>query len=114
LIGEKGKFVQTCAFGTQWMLLPEDKFRDDKQVAEIVQATKGVDHHKEWIAGCKVGLPTKSNFDYASRLAETVLLGNVALRTGKRIEWDAERMQVKDCPEAQPMISRPYRDGWTL
>jgi len=114
LIGEKGKFYQTCAFGTQWMLLPEDKFRGNADVAVIREATKGVDHHKEWIAGCKVGLPTKSNFDYAGRLAETVLLGNVALRVGKRIEWDAEKMQVKDCPEAVPLINRPFRDGWTL
>jgi len=73
-----------------------------------------VDHYKEWIAGCEVGLPTKSNFDYASRLAETVLLGNVALRLGKRIEWDAEEMQVKNCPEAMPLINHTYRDGWTL
>ena len=114
LVGEKGKFVQTCAFGTRFMLLPEEKFRDDKQVAEIVDSTHGVDHYKEWIAGCKFGLPTKSNFDYASRLAETVLLGNVALRVGRRIDWDAEKMQVKDCPEAEPLIRRPYRDGWTL
>jgi len=114
LIGEKGKFYQTCDFGTRWKLLPEDKFRHNREVAEIVRATRGVDHHKEWIAGCKVGLPTMSNFDYAARLAETVLLGNVALRVGKRIEWDAEKMQVKDCPQAESLISRPYRDGWTL
>ena len=55
-----------------------------------------------------------SDFDYAARLAETVLLGNVALRVGKRIEWDAEKMQVKNCPEAESLINRPYRDGWTL
>ncbi len=114
LIGEKGKFLQTCAFGTSWKLLPEDRFGDNKEVADIVQATGGVDHHKEWIAGCKFGLPTKSNFDRASRLAEMALLGNVALRVGKRIEWDAEKMQVKDCPGAQPLISRPYREGWSL
>jgi len=114
LIGEKGRFYQTCDFGTRWMLLPEDKFRGDRDVAAIVQKTQGVDHHKEWIAACKVGLPTKSNFDYAARLAEIVLLGNVALRVGKRIEWDAEKMQATNCPEAEPLIDRPYRDGWTL
>ena len=61
-----------------------------------------------------LGPPAKSNFDYAARLAETVLLGNVALRVGKRIEWDAEKMQAKNCPEAEPLITRPYRHGWTL
>ncbi|KKK52345.1 hypothetical protein LCGC14_3105850, partial [marine sediment metagenome] len=46
--------------------------------------------------------------------ATLVLLGNVALRLGKRIEWDAGKMQAKNCPEAVPLITRPYRDGWTL
>jgi predicted dehydrogenase len=114
LIGEKGKFYQTNDTGTSWMLLPEDRFRDNTDVAAITGATQGVDHHQEWIAACKGGPPAKSNFDYAARLAETVVLGNVALRMGKRIEWDAERMQAKNCPEAEPLITRPYRDGWTL
>ena len=114
LIGEKGKFYQTCAFGTTWRLLPDDKFRDNKEVAAIREATRRVNHHKEWIAACKTGSPTASNFDYAARLAETVLLGNVALRVRKRIQWNAEKVRVMDCPEAEPLINRPYRDGWTL
>lgn len=114
LIAEKGNFYQNCDFGTSWKLLPEDKFRDNKEVAAIAETTPGADHHQEWIAACKGGPPTKSNFDYAARLAETVLLGNVALRMGQRIEWDAEKMQAKNCPEAKPLINRPYRDGWTL
>ena len=114
LIGEQGKFYQTNDVGASWMLLPEDKFRDNKEVAAITEATQGADHHQEWIAACKGGPPAKSNFDYAARLAETVLLGNVALRLGKRIHWDAQKMQAKSCPEAEPLITRPYRDGWSL
>jgi predicted dehydrogenase len=114
LIGEDGKFYQTNDVGTSWMLLPEVQFRDNKDVAAIVEATRGVDHHQEWIAACKGGPPAKSNFDYAARLAETALLGNVALRLGKRIDWDAPTMQTKNCPEAEPLITRPYRKGWNL
>jgi len=55
-----------------------------------------------------------SNFDYASRLTEMVLLGNIAIRAGKRIEWDAEKMSVTNLPEANRFVKREYRKGWTL
>ncbi len=114
LIGEKGKFYQTNDTGTAWELLPQAKFRDNRDVAAIVEATPGADHHREWIEACKGGPPTKSNFEYAARLTEMALLGNVALRLGRRIEWDAEKMQAMNCPEAAPLVARPYRDGWSL
>ena len=55
-----------------------------------------------------------SNFDYAGRLTEFVLLGNVALRVGKKIEWDAKKLRAKNCPEADQYIRREYRKGWEL
>jgi hypothetical protein len=55
-----------------------------------------------------------SNFDYASELTEAVLLGNVALRLGKPIEWDARNMRVKGAPEADQYIRAEYRKGWSL
>lgn len=47
-------------------------------------------------------------------LTETALLGNLAVRCGKRIEWDAKNMQAKGCPEAGALIKPTYRPGWTL
>ena len=55
-----------------------------------------------------------SNFDYAGRLTEFVLLGNVALRVGKKIEWDARKLRATNCPEADQYIRREYRKGWEL
>ena len=66
------------------------------------------------IEACKGGPACLSNFDYAGRLTEFVLLGNVALRVGKKIEWDAKRMRAKNCPEADQYIRREYRKGWEL
>jgi hypothetical protein len=43
-----------------------------------------------------------------------VLLGTVAYRSGKRIEWDAENLKVKNAPEAQALLHTEYRKGWTL
>ena len=55
-----------------------------------------------------------ANFDYAGPMTETILLGNVALLTGRKIEWDAANMQVTNVPEANQYIRRQYREGWTL
>jgi len=55
-----------------------------------------------------------SNFDYAAQLTETVLLGNLAVRCGKRIDWDANAMKAKGCPEADALIKPAYRSGWSL
>ena len=70
---------------------------------------EGALHHLEWIAACKGEGKTFSDFDYAGPMTEAVLLGNVALRTGKRIEWDAENLRVTNAPEAAQFIRRDYR-----
>ena len=45
-------------------------------------------------------------------LTETLLIANLALRTGKDLRWDAASMAAKGCPEAAPFIKRDYRTGW--
>lgn len=65
--------------------------------------------HLEWIAACKGEGKTFSDFDYAGPMTEAVLLGNVALRTGKRIEWDADNLRVTNAPEAAQFVRRDYR-----
>ena len=47
-------------------------------------------------------------------MAEALLLGNVALKVGRRIEWDADKLEVTNCAEANQYVRRAYRDGWGL
>ncbi len=47
-------------------------------------------------------------------LTETVLLGNLAIRSGKPLEWDGANMKVTNVPEANDYVRREYRKGWTL
>jgi len=70
--------------------------------------------HQEWIAACKGGAPAYSNFDVAAYLTEIMLLGCVAMRTGKKLEWDGPEMRAKNAPEAAQFVRREYRKGWTL
>jgi hypothetical protein len=58
--------------------------------------------------------PGYSNFDVAAYLTEIILLGCVALRVGKKLEWDGPNMRATNAPEAAPFIRREYRLGWEL
>ena len=69
-------------------------------------------HYQEWIQGAKTGSPTLCNFDYSGQLTETVLLGNVAYRTGQKIEWDARSGHAKGFPEADKYLRVELRKGW--
>ena len=91
----------------------EDKFKEYQgPPPSIPRAPDGP--YKEWIAACKGGPNCLSNFDYAGPLTEFVLLGNVALRTGKKIEWDSKKLRATNCPEADQYVHRIYRSGWSL
>jgi hypothetical protein len=71
-------------------------------------------HHREWLDACKGGQPAGSNFEYGARLTEIVLLGVLALRTGQRIQWDADAMKAKGLAQADAIIKESYRKGWEI
>ena len=59
----------------------------------------------------RVALATTCDFEYAGWLTEANHLGNVAYRTGRKLEWDAARLYA---PDAEPFIRRNYQKGWAL
>ena len=68
---------------------------------------------EELFTAIKGGPVTGSNFDYASPLTEVVLLGGLAIRSGKRIEYDAQNMRITNHPELNRFIKEPVRKGWS-
>jgi predicted dehydrogenase len=114
LVGEKGSFFSENDYGAKHVLLPKDQFKEVKKPEPTLPRTKN--HFGEWVEGIKESDPKKpmSNFQYSARLTETVLLGVVALKAGKKIEWDAEGMRAKNCPEASYYIRRDYRRGYSI
>jgi predicted dehydrogenase len=113
MIGSKGKIVFRDWNPNGFRVLPEEAFPKDKRPAPTLPRAKD-NPYQEWIQACKGGPKCLSNFDYAVPLTEFVLLGNVALRTGKKIEWDAKNLRVKNAPEAAQYIRREYRKGWEI
>ncbi|MFN3157707.1 MAG: Gfo/Idh/MocA family protein [Rubinisphaera brasiliensis] len=93
-------------------LFPQDKFAGFTPPAPSIPESIG--HHAEWIQACKDGGTTTCNFDYSGPLTETVLLGNVAYRTGKKLEWDAEALKATNSQEADQYVKKEYREGWEL
>jgi len=111
LVGDKGKILSGHN-GESPRLIPESKMEAYERPAETIPRSIG--HYKEWIEACKGGKAACSNFDYAGPLTETVLLGNLAIRAGKKLYWDRLNMKVTNMPEANEYISRQYRQGWSL
>ena len=108
-VGEKGQLIANYG---EHHLMPEEKFADFKRPDPFIP--KSVGHHNEWIQACKTGGKTTCSFDYSGPLTETVLLGNVSYRSGRRLEWDRKALKITNAPEAMKFIRREYRKGWTL
>jgi hypothetical protein len=110
VVGSKATLYSIEWTGGDWHLLPEEKFRDHEAPAPSLPRAPNESHHDEWIQAAKGGPPAFCAFEtFASQLTEVMLVGNLALRTGKRIEWDAEAMEARGAPEAAPFIRRKYR-----
>lgn len=108
-VGEKGRLL---ADYTRRQLLPEDRFKDFAPPPAVIPDSIG--HHKEWIEAIRNSGVTTCNFDYSGALTEAALLGNVAYRTGRRLNWDAAQLRAKDLPAADRFLQHQYRAGWSL
>ena len=110
-LGEKG--VISCAgWGGSPRLFPMTLQENHQRPAKSIPRSNG--HHRDWIAACKGGTPSSANFEYGARLTEIILLGNVALRTGKKLWWDAAAMKATNAPEADAFLKETYRAGWEI
>jgi hypothetical protein len=129
LVGDKGKIFSGNDYGAKFHLrLKGDKEMVDSEKHDAVKAipqsiprnafggegNADKRHHLEWIAACKDGKPGYSNFEIAAYLTEIILLGCVALRVGRKLEWDGPNMLARNAPEAAHIVRREKRKGWEL
>ena len=126
-LGEKGIVFSRDDYGAQFFV----KLKDEKELVNgnVHEGAKAIPvslprnkhggdsdpkQHLEWIDGCKGGPTPYSNFDIAAYLTEIILLGCVALRVGKRLDWDGPNMRATNAPEAAHFVKREYRRGFDL
>jgi predicted dehydrogenase len=116
IVGDEGSLYTPDDYGAEYVLLPHKKFESYKLPEKFVpRAPNGVSvHFKEWVTACRGGAPAMSNFNYSSRLTETMILGDLALRAGGRIEWDGKNQVVTNNRDANKFVKREYRAGYTV
>ena len=90
-------------------ILPESRQRDVKDKLPPKTLPRSIGHYEEWIAACHGGAAPGACFDYSGPLTEIVLLGNLAVRLGGRIEWSAKKFACTNRPEANALLRRSYR-----
>ena len=69
---------------------------------------------EEWVAACKGGPAALSNFSRSGPFTEMVLLGNLAIRAGEKVEWDPMNLRSANSSKANEFVRRDYRKGWEL
>lgn len=132
-IGTKGKLLADC-YGANPRLLPLSKNDSAKAVKETIKRVPE-GHYLQWVNACMAGYgkgETSSNFEYAGPFTESILMGNLAIRSAlyqdpsvsgwgknsftgrKKLLWDAKNMKVTNFDEANQFVKREYRDGWSL
>lgn len=109
-IGDKGKIL--AQHGGDARLIPETRMAAYQPPAPTLP--RGETHYEEFIRACRGGPAPLSNFDYAGPLTEMVLLGNIAIATGQRLQWDSEKFEFAGAADANKLLHREYRKGWAL
>ena len=111
-IGDRGTIL--CSFnGANPRLIPATRMKSFREPPKTLPRSIG--HDREWIEAAK-GAKVKpgADFGFSSVVTESLLLGNVALRTGERLLWDRPSLRITNSESAQKLIRTPYRSGWTL
>lgn len=130
--GTKGKIMCDC-YGMNPRLIPTIRNTTDTIPKEtIARVPEG--HYLQWVNACIAGYgnaTTSSPFEYAGPFTESILIGNLAIRSfmmknpnlkgwddkylgRKRLEWDAKNLKISNFDEANQFVQRKYRDGWSL
>ncbi|MCE5348154.1 MAG: Gfo/Idh/MocA family oxidoreductase [Bacteroidales bacterium] len=109
-VGDKGKIIGGFR-GEKPVLFIGNKMTAGE---EAVPEPSGRDANDVWINAFKNNTQSPGSFLYAGPVTETILLGAVSLRAGKRVEYDSVNMKITNSPEADKYLVREYRKGWEL
>lgn len=132
-IGSKGKLMADC-YGAKPRLLPL-KDNEILNIPETIERVPDENHYLQWVNACIDGYgkgKVSSPFEYAAPFAESILIGNLAIRSWmlrdnpeakrsadryngrKKLFWDAEKMRITNYEAANQYVKREYRSGWDL
>jgi len=107
-VGDEGMLLAT----NNLVLLPESRTSALEQVPRTLPRRPGT--WGEWQEACRGGEKAGCHFAWAGLLTDFVLLGNIAIRTGERLEYDAQARQFVNSQRGNELLSQPYENGWSL
>jgi predicted dehydrogenase len=112
LVGSKGKILGGFR-GENPVLLPEGSAMQGRDGERI--NSRDVDRKTDlWVESMLAGTQTPGSFTRAQCITDTINLGAIALRTGKKIDFDAQKIQITNDSKAQDLLTRTYRAGWEI
>jgi predicted dehydrogenase len=113
-VGQKG-IMYSGNYCESPRILPEEKHRQFPRPPRKLPRLKGT-HQADFLRAVKEGKKAASDFEYAARLAEMVLVGCLAERAGpgRKVVWDGAAMKCSNLPELDSLVHREYRKGWEL
>jgi len=113
-VGDKGHLM-CSTYGENPRIVPETKMQEYKRPAKTIPRSPGI--HEEWIEAIKAGKKSTTDFTYSAALTEAMLLANIAVLVQDKytkLEWDGEKMEFTNLPEANQYLHKEYRPGWSL
>jgi len=111
IVGTKGKAL-TNFHNSVCRLLPEGDFPNAGGPPQ--RLPRSGSHEREWVNACKGGPTPMSNFEHSGPMIELLLLGNVAALVDGPLEYDPVACKITNHEEADRMLLRPHRSGWSL
>jgi predicted dehydrogenase len=108
-VGDRGMILNTW---DELKVAPEDISKKAEQVPQTLKRRSGT--WVEWLEACGGGERAGCNFTLAEPLTEVVLLGNIAIRTGNSLAWDASGARFTNSESANRFVQEPYYNGWSL
>jgi hypothetical protein len=119
-------------YGENPRLLPTSKMQEALPAVTLKRVPEG--HYAQWVNACIAGYgkaETSSPFEYAGPFTESILIGNLAIRSWmlknpnlkgwedkylgrKKLLWDAKNMRITNFEEANQFVKRERRPGWEL
>jgi hypothetical protein len=115
MVGDKGGIYHDGMRPNSPRLYPKARWEEyrtnkDQQAPKTLARVPGI--HRDWIDSVKNGTKACSDFSYSGPLTEAILLGSLAIRTGRGLSWNADKMEIADNPAAAGLIKVEARKGW--
>ena len=113
-MGEKGILINDT-YGSNPRIYPEALMETAHNVPKSIPRIEW-SHELNWAKAIRGEAKASSPFEYSAQLTETMLLGVAALRAGqgKKVIYDAEKMEFTNAPDANQYLARQFRSGWAI